>query len=111
MNGAPKSENPWLVESIQSFWYLKCPECVFDTQEEFIFQDHAMKNHTSSFALFGAEVKEEKIDNSYDYDNQDYSENYDDHFTDQGDFSYPLLPPPEVQIKEEEGRDNKMKCK
>ena len=45
--------NPWLVESIQAFYYLKCPECSFDTQEETNFQDHAIENHPLSFALFG----------------------------------------------------------
>ena len=45
--------NPWHVDSIQSFWFLRCPECPFDTKEEYIFQDHAIENHPSSFSLFG----------------------------------------------------------
>merc|ERR1712051_1041847 len=26
--------NPWQVKSIQEFYFLKCPECTFDTKEE-----------------------------------------------------------------------------
>ena len=45
--------NPWQVESIQEFSFLKCPECIFDSKEEDIFQEHAVKNHPLSFVLFG----------------------------------------------------------
>ena len=44
--------NPWKVESIQAFYYLKCPECEFDTKEENSFEDHAIKNHPMSHELF-----------------------------------------------------------
>ena len=47
------SQNPWQVDSIEVFYYLKCPECKFDTQEEVTFQDHAVSNHPLSFTLFG----------------------------------------------------------
>ena len=47
--------NPWNVASIHEFWSLKCPECVFDSKEENIFQDHASKNHPLSFKIFGEE--------------------------------------------------------
>ena len=47
------SKNPWQVDSIEVFYYLKCPECKFDTQEEVTFQDHAVANHPLSFSLFG----------------------------------------------------------
>ena len=47
------SNNPWQVDSIEAFYYLKCPECTFDTQEEFTFQDHAVTNHPLSFEFFG----------------------------------------------------------
>ena len=56
-------ENPWEVDSLQAFLYLKCPECAFDTQEEINFEYHALENHPSSFVLFGKTLKEEKIDN------------------------------------------------
>ena len=46
-------ENPWQVDSIESFTYLKCPECVFDTKEKSCFQNHAIENHPLSHILFG----------------------------------------------------------
>ena len=46
------NNNPWLVESIQEFYFLKCPECDFDTQEENSFQDHAVEHHPLSFVFF-----------------------------------------------------------
>ena len=51
--------NPWQVESIQEFLFLKCPECPFDSKEEETFQDHAIENHPLSFILFGKSLKEE----------------------------------------------------
>ena len=53
--------NPWLVKSVQEFSCLKCPECVFFSSEEKIFQDHAIKNHSKSFALFGKTTKEASV--------------------------------------------------
>ena len=35
--------NPWRVDSILEFSFLKCPECTFDTKEEDTFQYHADK--------------------------------------------------------------------
>ena len=45
--------NPWQVESVQAFLALKCPECVFTSKEEHLFQDHAIRNHPLSSDLFG----------------------------------------------------------
>ena len=45
--------NPWQVDCIDSFTYLKCPECVFDTKEKTCFQNHAIENHPLSHVLFG----------------------------------------------------------
>ena len=47
------SANPWLVENIQEFSFLNCPECAFKVKEEDKFQDHAVRNHSQSSALFG----------------------------------------------------------
>jgi hypothetical protein len=55
------SGNPWLVENIQEFLFLNCPECVFQVKEEDIFQDHAVKNHSQSSVLFGKSAKSEFI--------------------------------------------------
>ena len=45
-------DNPWLIENIQKFLFLNCPECEFKTKKENSFQDHAVERHPSSFALF-----------------------------------------------------------
>ena len=47
-----ESDNPWHVDSIQTFWFLKCPECNFYSKKEEIFQDHAIENHPKSWELF-----------------------------------------------------------
>ena len=46
-------KNPWEVDSIQAFSYLKCPECKFDTKKEILFENHATKRHPLSYAFFG----------------------------------------------------------
>ena len=46
--------NPWLVENVQAFSFLNCPECGFKVKEENLFQDHAVKNHSMSSVLFGS---------------------------------------------------------
>ena len=50
----PLAKNPWLVESVHSFLFLKCPECVFDTEyeNEAMFEHHALENHPWSNVLF-----------------------------------------------------------
>ena len=45
--------NPWLVDSVQAFSCLKCPECPFNTNQETVFQNHAVEKHPLSIALFG----------------------------------------------------------
>ena len=58
------AENPWQVESIEAFYFLKCPECLFFVQEDSKFHNHAIKNHPLSIVLFGKPrvemIKEEK---------------------------------------------------
>ena len=56
-------ENPWLVENINSFVFLNCPECVFKTKNKNNFQDHAVKKHPLSCTLFEkSSAKTEPID-------------------------------------------------
>ena len=43
-----KDKNPWKVETVQAFSCLKCPECSFITNQETLFQDHAIENHPLS---------------------------------------------------------------
>ena len=50
-------ENPWLVENIQEFSFLNCPECAFKAKEENVFQDHAVKNHSMSHIYFGQSLE------------------------------------------------------
>ena len=49
------ADNPWFVDSLQSFWHLKCPECTFDSKEEGTFKYHAVTKHPLSLVLFGKE--------------------------------------------------------
>lgn len=59
-------ENPWHVDSIQAFLSFKCPECIFFSKMEDVFQDHAIENHQLSFALFGKNTfKEEILDENF----------------------------------------------
>ena len=80
-------ENPWNVDSINAFTFLKCPECVFDTKEEHDFRDHAVENHPMSFIFFSKILKEEpfniKEETAWEYEdvtgNDSYNnENYDE---------------------------------
>ena len=54
--------NPWKVESIQDFLCLKCPECVFFTQDENDFENHAVSNHPLSAMLFDGTMSSSEID-------------------------------------------------
>ena len=55
------TSNPWKVESIEAFYFLKCPECMFLTQKDNSFYHHAIENHPLSFALFGKSEGDENI--------------------------------------------------
>ena len=59
-DGIAFENNPWNVESLESFLFLKCPQCVFDTKEKDSFQNHAIENHPLSVVLFDKILKEEK---------------------------------------------------
>ena len=53
--------NPWKVESIEAFYFLKCPECMFLTQKDNSFYRHAIENHPMSFLLFEKTKGDENI--------------------------------------------------
>ena len=55
------ANNPWQVESIEAFYFLKCPECMFFTKADSTFYKHAVENHSLSFALFGKPVKSKEL--------------------------------------------------
>jgi len=61
--------NPWSVDSIESFSFYCCPECIFRSKEEDFFQIHAIENHVQSKAFFqecndesGVTIKEEVLE-------------------------------------------------
>ena len=54
--------NPWNVDSIEAFTFMKCPECNFDTKEFNNFRDHGIENHPMSFVFFQKQLKEEPLD-------------------------------------------------
>ena len=58
--------NPWLVDSLQDFLFLKCPECTFDTKEEDYFQEHATEKHPLSIVFFANSkvYKEEQLEDT-----------------------------------------------
>ena len=90
------ADNPWQVESIEAFCFLKCPECTYYTKEDNDFYNHAVKNHTLSSVFFGKPAKEniehtaisklrknfEAAENSFEEfeDNENSFENNEDSF-------------------------------
>ena len=54
-------DNPWQVVSIEAFYCLKCPECMYFTTDDNQFYNHAIENHPLSGVLFG-KPKDETID-------------------------------------------------
>ena len=70
------SINPWEVDSIREFYFLKCPECDFTHKEEKIFQNHAINAHPLSIPFFEKnEFAIEKIGN-FDICNKENESNY-----------------------------------
>ena len=61
------SENPWFVETIQSFLFLNCPECHFKTKEKNFFQDHATKKHPRSSVLFEENSYKSELEEHFDH--------------------------------------------
>ena len=96
------NNNPWLVESIQDFYFLKCPECDFDSKEENSFQNHAVENHPLSFVFF-IKSEPETIENIPDVsilleDTETIKPEYND--TEVGYYDEPIENEP-VSIKDE----------
>ena len=69
--------NPWLVENVQAFAFLNCPECPFKEKELAVFQDHALRNHPQSSVLFDSKINVEEIplSNIITFDNSENLEN------------------------------------
>ena len=42
--------NPWLVENLDDFYFLCCPECAYKSKDDEAFMDHAVENHPKSKA-------------------------------------------------------------
>ena len=42
--------NPWLVEDLDDFYFLCCPECTYKSKDDEAFMDHAVENHPKSKA-------------------------------------------------------------
>ena len=68
------NSNPWQVDSIQTFYCLKCPECMFFSHKEFDFRHHAMENHPLSYLLFGKSENNEEM--AQHEEKSDIDENY-----------------------------------
>ena len=78
-------DNPWQVVSIEAFYCLKCPECMYFTTDDNGFHNHAVENHPLSGILFGNPknetvnpeeilnllVKSEPQEDSFENDNND----------------------------------------
>ena len=73
------ADNPWQVESIEAFYFLKCPECMFFTKEDKGFYHHAVKNHPLSIILFGkpAQSKELLAQEGISFENLNFQLNCD----------------------------------
>ena len=75
-------DNPWQVDSIEEFSYLKCPECTYDTKEKSIFKYHAIENHPLSRVLFETtELDNSAIEETDMYDPNDIEKCIDEHYT------------------------------
>ena len=98
LNFDPSTFNPWEVDSIQAFYFLNCPECIFSTKDEYCFQEHALQTHPLSFTLFGKYEKDfeeaDNVDKSVD-NNVDNSYYEDDNHED----NYPEILQPEASMK------------
>ena len=107
------AHNPWQTESVQDFWFVRCPECAFYTKNEESFQVRAVENHPASLELFGKTVKEEIIDDTFERSHFEF-EDTNDNFADTYDDKLRKVKVKEEiseHIKEEEFENNKEKNK
>ena len=56
------NDNPWLVNSLQDFAFLHCPECHFMSKEDKSFQHHATESHPLSYVFFGENFEQDNLD-------------------------------------------------
>ena len=56
------NDNPWLVNSLQDFAFLHCPECHFMSKEDKSFQYHATESHPLSYVFFGETFEQDNLD-------------------------------------------------
>ena len=112
-------KNPWKVNSIQAFTFLKCPECNFDTKEEDNFQCHAIENHPLSFVFFGKTYEGEEYeefdenwtvtDVTENWEESDGYENFDEENNSENLVFKSPDSPEEISIKEEPYNSEKVK--
>ena len=55
------SRNPWLVEDLDDFYFLCCPECTYKSKDDEAFIDHAVENHPKSKASSVFSEAEQKL--------------------------------------------------
>jgi hypothetical protein len=53
--------NPWLVEDLDEFYFLCCPECTYKSKDDEAFMDHAVENHPKSKASSVFSEAEQKL--------------------------------------------------
>ena len=53
--------NPWLVEDLDDFYFLCCPECAYKSKDDEAFMDHAVENHPKSKASSVFSEAEQKL--------------------------------------------------
>jgi len=105
------ANNPWNVDSLEAFTFLKCPECTFDTKETDLFQNHAIYNHPLSYVLFSniSKVQEVWTDpvRIKQESNPDIVENWNEEY----DFKNSVLPSNSVKVKIEDLQTNELEPK
>ena len=53
--------NPWLVEDLDDFYFLCCPECTYKSKDDEAFIDHAVEKHPKSKASSVFSEAEQKL--------------------------------------------------